>query len=90
MNGRSAATGHGTGQQAGESEAQTHRIVLVVEVDEPTELSPADLVALADVLRDAAAELAPHGTTRASIELGVNGADPPSPRSPSDDLPQTA
>lgn len=57
-------------------EDQTHRIVLVVEVDEPTDLSPADLVALADVLRDAASELAPQGTTRASVELGLGGPHP--------------
>lgn len=48
-----------------------HRVVLIVEVDEPTDLSPADLVAMADVLREAATELAPQGTTRASVELGV-------------------
>jgi hypothetical protein len=52
-----------------------HRVVLIVEVDEPTDLSPADLVAMADVLREAATELAPEGTTRASVELGV--VDPP-------------
>jgi hypothetical protein len=61
----------------------THRVVLIVEVDEPTDLSPADLVAMADVLREAATELAPQGTTRASVELGI--IDPaPSPRFPSD------
>lgn len=70
-----------------QQDSQTHRIVLVVEVDEPTDLRPADLVALADVLRDAAAELAPHGTTRASIELGVAGIEPPAPREPSHDAP---
>ena len=52
-----------------------HRVVLIVEVDEPTDLSPADFVAMADVLREAATELAPEGTTRASVELGV--VDPP-------------
>lgn len=62
----------------------THRVVLIVEVDEPTDLSPADLVAMADMLREAAAELAPQGTTRASVELGL--VDPaPSPRAPSAD-----
>lgn len=30
----------------------THRVTLIVEVDEPTDLSPADLVAMADMLRD--------------------------------------
>lgn len=62
----------------------THRVVLIVEVDEPTDLSPADLVAMADVLREAAAELAPQGTTRASVELGIADPAPPSPRPPSD------
>jgi hypothetical protein len=57
--------------------------MLIVEVDEPTDLSPADLVAMADVLREAAVELAPQGITRASVELGVT--DPaPSPRPPSE------
>lgn len=70
-----------------QQDTQTHRIVLVVEVDEPTDLSPADLVALADVLRDAAAELAPHGNTRASVELGVAAVEPPEPRTPADNTP---
>ena len=76
----------------------THRVVLIVEVDEPTDLSTADLVAMADVLREAAAELgvgktrlalavaaelAPDGITRASVELGVVDPEPPSPRPPS-------
>lgn len=62
----------------------THRVVLIVEVDEPTDLSTADLVAMADVLREAAAELAPEGITRASVELSVVDSVPPSPRPPSD------
>lgn len=64
----------------------THRVTLIVEVDEPTDLSPADLVAMADMLREAATELAPHGTTRASVELGVlGGSEPPAPGTPSHD-----
>lgn len=65
-------------------DSTTHRVVLIVEVDEPTDLSTADLVAMADVLREAAAELAPDGTTRASVELSVVDSAPPSPRAPSD------
>jgi len=70
-----------------QQDTRTHRIVVVVEVDEPTDLSPADLVALADVLRDAAAELAPRCSTRASVELGVAAVEPPEPRTPPDDAP---
>lgn len=66
-----------------QQDAPTHRVTLVVEVGEPTDLSPADLVAMADMLREAATELAPHGTTRASVELGVHGGSaPPAPRTP--------
>jgi len=64
-------------------DSTTHRVVLIVEVDEPTDLSTADLVAMADVLREAAAELAPDGTMRASVELSVADPAPPSPRHPS-------
>ncbi|MGH4023020.1 MAG: hypothetical protein ACRDRV_00360 [Pseudonocardiaceae bacterium] len=64
----------------------THRVTLIVEVDEPTDLSPADLVAMADMLREAATELAPHGTTRACVELGVlDEPAPPAPRTPAHD-----
>ena len=64
----------------------THRVTVIVEVDEPTDLSPADLGAMADMLREAATELAPHGTTRASVELGVlDESASPAPRAPSHD-----
>ncbi|MGH3795073.1 MAG: hypothetical protein ACRDSP_09300 [Pseudonocardiaceae bacterium] len=67
-----------TGEAASpvQQDSPTHRVVLIVEVDESAELSPADLVAMADVLREAAAELAPQGTTRASVELGVTDPAP--------------
>lgn len=69
-----------------QQDSPTHRVTLIVEVDEPTDLSPADLVAMADMLREAATELAPHGTTRASVELGVLGESaPPAPRTPAHD-----
>lgn len=79
----SPATAHG------QQDSPTHRVVLVVEVDEPTDLSAADLVAMADVLREAAAELAPQGTTRASVELGIAPATP-SPQAISDNERTTA
>lgn len=69
-----------------QQDAPTHRVTLIVEVGEQTDLSPADLVAMADMLREAATELAPHGTTRASVELGVHGeSSPPAPRTPAHD-----